>query len=174
MSTKDKIRDPLPETFATEEEAGEFWDTHSALDYEEYLEPGEDEIAIQRRIFEVPVEGDVFQRLQQEAQLSRGSVPKIIDHILRERFANHTLGLFEKHGIENIGYWTEVVGTSNRLVYMLGYPSLGDKEASWKAFMKDPDWQQARAASEENGPLVAKVYNKILRSHRPVDAAIHR
>ena len=63
MSTKDKIRDPLPETFATEEEAGEFWDTHSALDYEEYLEPGEDEIAIQRRIFEVPVEGDVFQEI---------------------------------------------------------------------------------------------------------------
>jgi hypothetical protein len=82
---------------------------------------------------------------------------------LNNRFANHTLGLFEKHGMENIGYWTEVVGTSNRLVYMLGYPSLGDKEASWKAFMKDPDWQQARAASEENGPLVAKVYNKILR-----------
>ena len=44
-------------------------------------------IAIQRRIFEVPVEGDVFQRLQQEAQLSPESVPKIIDRILRERLA---------------------------------------------------------------------------------------
>jgi hypothetical protein len=87
MRNTDKIRDPLPETFATEEEAGEFWDTHSTLDYEEYLEPGEDEIAIQRRIFEVPVEGDVFQRLQQEAQISHESVPKIIDHILRERLA---------------------------------------------------------------------------------------
>ena len=82
---------------------------------------------------------------------------------LHNRFANHTLSLFEKHGIENIGYWTEVFGTSNRLVYMLGYPSLGDREASWKAFMKDPDWQKARAASEENGPLVTKVYNRILR-----------
>ena len=47
---------------------------------------------------------------------------------LHNRFANHTLGLFEKHGISNIGYWTEVFGTSNRLVYMLGYPSLGDRE----------------------------------------------
>jgi hypothetical protein len=82
---------------------------------------------------------------------------------LHNRFANHTLGLFEKHGIENIGYWTEVFGTSNRLVYMLGYPSLGDREKSWKAFMKDPDWQKARTGSEKNGPLVAKVYNRILR-----------
>ena len=30
---------------------------------------------------------------------------------LHNRFANHTLGLFEKHGISNIGYWTEVFGT---------------------------------------------------------------
>jgi len=82
---------------------------------------------------------------------------------LHTRFATHTLRLFEKHGMENIGYWTEVFGTSNRLVYMLGYPSLGDREKSWAAFMRDPDWQQARAESEKNGTLVAKVSNRILR-----------
>lgn len=82
---------------------------------------------------------------------------------LNNRFANHTLGLFEKHGITSIGYWTETFGTSNRLVYMLGYPSLGDREKSWASFQADPAWQQARAASEKNGPLVAKVYSCILR-----------
>ena len=82
---------------------------------------------------------------------------------LHNRFANHTLGLFERNGMENIGYWTELVGTSNRLVYMLGYPSLADREKSWKAFMQDPDWLKARADSEKNGPLVTKVYNRILR-----------
>lgn len=82
---------------------------------------------------------------------------------LHNRFANHTLGLFEKHGMENIGYWTEVFGTSNRLVYMLGYPSLGDREKSWASFMKDPDWLRARAESEKNGTLVAKVANRMLR-----------
>ena len=81
---------------------------------------------------------------------------------LHTRFT-HTLGLFVKHGIENIGYWTEVFGTSNRLVYMLGYPSLGEREKSWAAFMRDPDWQQARAESEKNGTLVAKFSNRILR-----------
>jgi hypothetical protein len=82
---------------------------------------------------------------------------------LNNRFANHTLGLFEKHGMENIGYWTEVFGTSNRLVYMLGYPSLGDREKSWATFQRDPDWQKARAESEKNGTLVAKTHNIILR-----------
>jgi hypothetical protein len=61
------------------------------------------------------------------------------------------------------GYWTEVFGTSNRLVYMLGYPSLGEREKSWAAFLPDPDWQKARAESEKNGTLVAKTYNRILR-----------
>ena len=79
------------------------------------------------------------------------------------RFSSHTLRLFEKHGITNIGYWTEVFGTSNRLVYMLGYPNLGEREKSWAAFQRDPDWQRARAESEKNGPLVAKVYNRVLR-----------
>jgi hypothetical protein len=63
MRNKDKNRDPLPETFSTEEEAGEFWDTHSTTDYEEYLEPSEDEIEIKQRIFEVQVEYEFRQKI---------------------------------------------------------------------------------------------------------------
>ena len=82
---------------------------------------------------------------------------------LHDRFSNHTMPLFEKHGIENIAYWTEVVGTSNRLVYMLGYPSLGDREKSWAAFGADPDWQKARTESEKDGPLVRVSRHSIMR-----------
>ena len=82
---------------------------------------------------------------------------------LHERFANHTMGLFEKHGITNIGYWTETFGTSRRLVYMLGYPSLADREKSWAVFTADPDWQNVWAESEKDGTLVAKLSNIILR-----------
>ncbi len=82
---------------------------------------------------------------------------------LHDRFANHTIGLFQKHGMANIGYWTETFGTSNRLVYMLGYPSLADREKSWASFAADPDWQNARAESEKDGPLVAKLSNILLR-----------
>ena len=82
---------------------------------------------------------------------------------LHDRFAHHTMGLFKKHGIENIAYWTEEVGTSNRLVYMLGYPDLGAREKSWAAFMDDSEWQQARAESERQGPLVQVSRHAILR-----------
>ncbi len=87
MKNKDKLRDPLPETFATVEEAGEFWDSHSTNDYKEYLEPEADEIEIRQRIFEVPIEADVFQQLQREARSLRESVPQFVDHLLRERLA---------------------------------------------------------------------------------------
>jgi hypothetical protein len=82
---------------------------------------------------------------------------------LHDRFANHTIKLFEKHGIENVAYWTEDVGVSNRLVYMLGYADLGAREKSWAAFLADPEWQQARAASEVDGPLVRVSRHAILR-----------
>ena len=82
---------------------------------------------------------------------------------LHNRFSNHTMGLFEKHGIENVAYWTEDVGTSNRLVYMLGYPDLAAREKGWTGFQSDPEWQKARAASEENGALVRVSKHSILR-----------
>jgi hypothetical protein len=82
---------------------------------------------------------------------------------LNDRFANHTSALFQKHGMEVVGFWTEVVGTSNQLVYMLGYDGLGAREESWGAFQNDADWQKARAASEVNGPLVKRSHNRIIR-----------
>lgn len=82
---------------------------------------------------------------------------------LHDRFAKHTIGLFSKHGIENIAYWTDDVGTSNRLVYMLGHPSLGHREQGFAAFQADPDWQRARAESEKDGPLVRVSRHSILR-----------
>ncbi len=82
---------------------------------------------------------------------------------LHNRFSNHTMRLFERHGIENVAYWTEVVGTSNRLVYMLGYPSLGDREQGWASFQADPDWVKARTESEKDGPLVRVSRHSIMR-----------
>ena len=78
---------------------------------------------------------------------------------LHTRFVTHTLCLFEKHEMENIGYWTEVFDTSNRLVYMLGDPSLGEREKSWAVFLKDLDWQTARVESEKNDPRERRVEN---------------
>ncbi|MBC78706.1 MAG: NIPSNAP family protein, partial [Chloroflexi bacterium] len=52
---------------------------------------------------------------------------------LNKRFRNHTLKLFEKHGIKNIGYWVTDVGPSNNtLTYLLAYPSHDARVKSWK------------------------------------------
>src|SRR5262245_30676638 len=53
---------------------------------------------------------------------------------LNARFRNHTLKLFEKHGIENIGYWMPVTNQDNLLIYILAYPSKEAHDGSWKAF----------------------------------------
>ena len=82
---------------------------------------------------------------------------------LHDRFANHTMALFERHGIQNVAYWTEDVGTNNRLVYMLGYDSLGDREKSWASFGADPDWKKAREASEADGSIVRRSRHRIMR-----------
>ena len=76
---------------------------------------------------------------------------------LHARFRDHTMALFEKHGITNIGYWVPIENTDNKLVYVLAYPSRAARDTSWKEFNADPDWQAAHKASEVNGKLVAKV-----------------
>ena len=82
---------------------------------------------------------------------------------LNARFADHTTHLFEKHGIKNVGYWTQDVGTNNQLFYMVGHDSLADREKNFAAFDADPDWQKAKAESERNGPLIVKTHSSILQ-----------
>lgn len=81
---------------------------------------------------------------------------------LHNRFRNHTLKLFKKHGIESIGYWMPVDAKDQRLHFLLRYPSRDAREVSWKAFVDDPAWQAAYKASEANGKLVEKVENPFL------------
>ena len=82
---------------------------------------------------------------------------------LQARFRDHTTKLFEKHGIKNVGYWTNMIGgKSDQLIYMLAYEDLGARQKSWAAFGADPEWQAARNKSEEDGPLVHHVENSIL------------
>jgi len=84
---------------------------------------------------------------------------------LHKRFREHTVDLFKKHGVENLGYWVQLDKggqPTDKLTFLLGYPSCEAREKSWKAFMADPDWQAVRKASEANGPLVEKVENPYL------------
>ena len=86
-----------------------------------------------------------------------GKLPNLIT-----RFTDHTTKLFEKHGMENIGYWTPTTEGNNVLYYVLGYPSKEARDASWKAFGADPEWKEVAKKSEESGKIVAKVESKFM------------
>jgi heme-degrading monooxygenase HmoA len=82
---------------------------------------------------------------------------------LVQRFQNVTVHLFEKHGIQQVGYWTTAIGESSQdFVYMLQWDSLDERARRFAAFQADPEWIAARAKTEENGPLVASLGNTIL------------
>lgn len=87
MQNKKRVIDPIPESFATEEEAAEFWDTHSLADYEQLLEPVEMTFEISKRTYEVQVSEDVFEGLRKEAESTHQSVPTTIDRILRKELS---------------------------------------------------------------------------------------
>ena len=84
---------------------------------------------------------------------------------LQARFRNHTMKLFEKHGMTNVAYWTELnpKGGEEKLYYVLAYPSKEAADKAWAAFRNDPDWKKAKDASEKDGPLVKKVESIYLR-----------
>ncbi|WP_080054784.1 NIPSNAP family protein [Spirosoma aerolatum] len=81
-----------------------------------------------------------------------GKYAEIVD-----RFRQYTLKIFEKHGMENIGYWTPTDTTNKELIYILAYPSREARDASWKAFGSDPEWKAVVAKTEANGKLVDHV-----------------
>ena len=90
------------------------------------------------------------------------AVPGRMPDVLR-RFSDHTLAYFEQYGIRQVGFWTTTIGDShNDMYYLLEWESLAERERKWNAFSADPGWQKVRAASEENGPIVASAANTIL------------
>src|SRR5437016_12301769 len=72
---------------------------------------------------------------------------------LNKRFAEHTLKLFEKHGIRNEIYWTPLDDErkDNTLIYVVSHESRDAADKGWTGFGSDPDWQKARDGSEADG-----------------------
>ena len=84
---------------------------------------------------------------------------------LLARFKNHTTKIFERHGMVNVGYWLPVEQKDgDKLHYILKHKNRVAAEASWKAFVADPEWIKARAESEANGPIVAGIESTFLIS----------
>ena len=89
---------------------------------------------------------------------------------LHARFRDHTCGIFEKHGMTNVAYWTpmdEKKGKSNTLIYFISHFGKAQAKKNWKGFIGDPAWKKAQAASEKDGRILAKAPHKVFLN--PVD-----
>jgi len=78
---------------------------------------------------------------------------------LLARFHDHTIDIFNRHGMQSIGYWlpTDEPLKGKTLVYMLAFPSREAANKDWSEFLADPEWKRIAAASQVNGKLVEKV-----------------
>ena len=84
---------------------------------------------------------------------------------LHKRFRDHTLRLFEKHGMQNIGYWVpaDPPNSENTLTYILAHKDREAAKASWAAFGADPEWQKVRKESMADGvSLTTKIESVFL------------
>ncbi len=83
---------------------------------------------------------------------------------LEARFRDHTMDIFEKHGIANVAYWTlqDEPLSANTLIYIIAHDSREAATASWAAFLADPEWQRVSDESQVDGRILNGVESVFL------------
>jgi len=86
MSKRKRV-DPIPEEFASYEEAAEFWDTHDTTDYPDAFRTVEVVAEFRGRYYEVEIEADVVEALQAQARQKGVPVSRLASDLLRQQLA---------------------------------------------------------------------------------------
>lgn len=85
MSEKSRQVDPIPESFASIDEAADFWDTHDFTDYEEYLHEVKDvEINIKRR-HRISIAAELIGQLEFTARHQGVSTETLVNMWVKEK-----------------------------------------------------------------------------------------
>ena len=68
---------------------------------------------------------------------------------LDARFRDHTIKLFDRHGMKSVAYWhpTDEPDSKDTLIYIIKHENREAAQKSWKAFLADPQWKKAAKAS---------------------------
>jgi predicted phosphatase len=82
---KKKQIDPIPEEFASYEEAAEFWDTHDTTEYPNGFRTVEVQSELKKRHTEIEIEADVVKALRAQARRKGVSPGHLASDILRQR-----------------------------------------------------------------------------------------
>ncbi len=91
---------------------------------------------------------------------------------LHSRFRDHTLRIFAKHGMTSVLYWRPTGGQpqmDNKMVYLMAYPSVEARNASWTAFSADAEWKKVAADSQKNGPILISPGGVVSVQMHPTD-----
>lgn len=78
---------------------------------------------------------------------------------LQARFRDHTIRIFNKHGMKSVGYWVpqDAPAKDNTLIYIISHDSREAAKKNWADFQADPEWKKVSAESQVGGPIVSKV-----------------
>ena len=85
---------------------------------------------------------------------------------LQARFRDHTVRIFNNHGMKIVGFWTPTSeeDADDTLIYVLEHASQEAANASWQAFGQDPEWKSVSDASNANGPILAGVERRYMKA----------
>ena len=86
MPNSGKRVDPIPNEFATYEDAAAFWDTHDTTDYPDAFQTVEvEEVALRQRRYEVEIDEDVLRMLQEQARKRDLPISRLASDLLRQQ-----------------------------------------------------------------------------------------
>ena len=85
MPDKPKAIDPIPEEFASYEEAAEFWETHDTTDYLASFETVSAQTEHKSRRYEVEIDADLMPVLSQQAHSRGVRVSRLVSEMLRDK-----------------------------------------------------------------------------------------
>jgi hypothetical protein len=78
---------------------------------------------------------------------------------LHKRFRDHTMKVFEKHGMTNVAYWVpqDSPARETTLIYVISHAGRDAAKANWAAFVADPEWKKISEASQVDGKIVERI-----------------
>lgn len=86
---KKKQADPIPEEFASYEEAAEFWDAHDTTDYPDAFHTVKVYSEFRGRRYEIELEPDIVRELRSRARQRGMTAGRLASDLLRKQLTTH-------------------------------------------------------------------------------------
>jgi len=113
-----------------------------------------------------PVTGDKSKR---RFELRTYESPSIADHRRKvEMFHSGEFDVFKKAGFWEVFYGDVLIGPRMpKLTYMVGFPTLADRDEMWSKFFNDPQWKSLVNNSKFNYESIVTNVTNVIVSPRP-------